>query len=134
MSSHVGNNAFIFSDEIDVQSMNDLYGNDYVYVEEVFDTVLKEYSILTDNVISSYSSGNLHALKAAVHKIKPIFGFVGLVDIQQMCQQFELVCQSAPSPDSLSNDYTQLKHKLISSRTLIEEERKKLALFNSQRS
>jgi HPt (histidine-containing phosphotransfer) domain-containing protein len=134
MSSHVSNNSFIFNDEIDAQCINELYGDDFLYVQEVFDTVLKEYGILTDNIASSYTSGDIPALKAAVHKIKPIFGFVGLTTIQQLCQQFETACQSTPSFDSLANDYTLLNNNLIKSRTLIEEEKKKLELFNSQRS
>lgn len=133
MNSYASGKPFIFNSEISTEYLTDLYGDDYVYVEEVFGTVLKEYELLTNNINSCYTSQNVPALKAAVHKIKPIFGFVGLMDVQQQCQQFENICQDTTSFDSLINDYTQLKNKLLKSKSLIEEEKKKLEIFNNQR-
>jgi len=133
MNSYSNDKSFIFNVEINVQSIKDLYGDDYVYIEEVFETVLNEYEMLTNNIISAYTSKDIPALKAAVHKIKPIFGFVGLLMVQQQCQQFENICHSAPSFDSLVNDFGSLKNSLTKSKLLIEEEKKKLELFNNQR-
>ncbi len=133
MNSYASGKAFIFNSEINTEYLTDLYGDDYVYVEEVFGTVLKEYELLTNNINSCYTSQNISALKAAVHKIKPIFGFVGLTDVQQQCQQFENICQGTTSFDSLISDYSQLKNNLLKSKLLIEEEKKKLEIFNNQR-
>ncbi len=124
-------NAFVFNAEIDVSYLNSLYGDDYNYLQEVFNTVLNEYVLLTDNIEYSYSSGNLAALKAAVHKIKPVFGFVGLTAVQQQCQQFEQVCATVSSPDELAGEFESLKNKIFQCKLLIEEEKKKLELFNS---
>jgi len=134
MNNQISNKPFIFNEEISTQSISELYGDDYVYVQEVFETVLREYELLTNNIHSCYDSRNIPALKAAVHKIKPIFGFVGLNAVQQQCQQFENVCQNTTSFDSLLNDYSHLNNKLIKSKSLIEEEKKKLEHFNNQRS
>lgn len=134
MNSPSNSKAFIFNEKINAESMNALYGDDYTYIEEVFDTVLKEYVVLADNIMACYSSKNIPALKAAVHKIKPIFGFVGLNDVQEQCQSFEHVCQLASSFDVIDHDYGTLKNNIISSKSLIEEEKKKLELFNSQMS
>ncbi|HTQ65051.1 MAG TPA: Hpt domain-containing protein [Puia sp.] len=133
MNNHANNSAFIFNEAIHAQSINELYGNDYVYVQEVFETVLNEYEMLTNNINSCYDSHNIPALKAAVHKIKPIFGFVGMIDMQQQCQQFENICQTTVSFDHLNNDFNLLKNNLVKSKLLIEEEKKKLELFNKQR-
>jgi len=133
MNSYANDKSFSFNDEINVRSITELYGDDYAYIEEVFDTVLKEYEALANNINSSYSLRDIPALKAAVHKIKPIFGFVGLISMQQQCQQFESICHSATSFDSLVNDYGLLKDRLIKSKLIIEEEKKKLEFFNTQR-
>ncbi|HXB31404.1 MAG TPA: Hpt domain-containing protein [Puia sp.] len=124
-------NAFVFNAEIDANYLNSLYGDDYNYMQEVFNTVLDEYVSLTDNIEFSHSSGNLAALKASVHKIKPVFGFVGLTSVQQQCQQFEQICSTVSSPDQLSGEFEALKNKIFQSKLLIEEEKKKLELFNS---
>jgi HPt (histidine-containing phosphotransfer) domain-containing protein len=125
--------SFIFNEEIDIQCINDLYGDDYPYIEEVFVTVLSEYKLLAENVVSSFHSQNIPALKSAVHKIKPIFGFVGLTATQRICQDFEDQCQGALSFDELAHAYGELTDYLIRSRALIEEEQRKLELFNRQR-
>jgi HPt (histidine-containing phosphotransfer) domain-containing protein len=124
-------NSFVFNAEIDANYLNSLYGDDYNYLQEVFNTVLDEYVSLTDNIEYSYSSGNLTALKASVHKIKPVFGFVGLTEVQQQCQQFEQICSTVSSPEQLSGEFETLKNKIFQCKLLIEEEKKKLELFNS---
>jgi HPt (histidine-containing phosphotransfer) domain-containing protein len=122
-------NSFIFSDGIDTAYLNSLYGDDYIYLQEVFDTVLKDYKSLTDNIDFSYTSGDRMALRAAVHKIKPVFGFVGLTAIQTECQEFEDSCNNV-SFENLARDFELLKEKLTQSRYLLEEEKKKLEIFN----
>ena len=114
-------NTFVFNPEFDVNYLYSLYGDDYNYLQEVFNTVI-EYN---------YSSGNLNTLRSAVHKIKPVFGFVGLTAVQQLCQDFEQICSAASSPDQLTSDFESLKNKITQSKQLIEEEKKKLELFNS---
>jgi HPt (histidine-containing phosphotransfer) domain-containing protein len=124
-------NTFVFNAEIDANYLTSLYGDDFVYLQEVFETVLVDYQSLTDNIEYSYSSGNLSALRSAVHKIKPVFGFVGLTAVQLQCQHFEQICGTVTSPDHLSGDFETLKNKIFHSRQLIEEEKKKLEIFNS---
>ena len=124
-------NAFVFNAEIDANYLNSLYGDDFVYLQEIFDTVLNDYQSLTDNIEYSYSSGNLAALRSAVHKIKPVFGFVGLTAVQQLCQQFEQICSTVQSPDQLAGDFETLKNKIFQGKQIIEEEKKKLEIFNS---
>jgi HPt (histidine-containing phosphotransfer) domain-containing protein len=124
-------NAFVFNAEIDTNYLNSLYGDDYIYLQEVFDTVLKDYQSLTDNIEYSYTSGNLTALRSAVHKIKPVFGFVGLTAVQQQCQQFEQICGTVSSPEKLAGDFETLKNKIFESKLLIEEEKKRLEIYNS---
>jgi HPt (histidine-containing phosphotransfer) domain-containing protein len=134
MNNQIAVNSFIFNPEIDTTYLHSLYGDDFLYLQEVFTTVLSDYGSLADNIEQSYSSGNLTALKAAVHKIKPVFGFVGMTGVQQACQQFEHSCSTAGSPEMLNNEFEALKNKIFHSRQLIEEEVKKLEIFNRQSS
>ena len=124
-------NAFVFNAEIDANYLNSLYGDDFVYLQEIFETVLNDYQSLTDNIEYSYTSGNLVALRSSVHKIKPVFGFVGLTTVQQLCQQFEQICSTVQSPDQLAGDFETLKNKISQGKQIIEEEKKKLEVFNS---
>jgi HPt (histidine-containing phosphotransfer) domain-containing protein len=124
-------NPFVFNEEFDVSYLFSLYGDDFVYLQEIFETVLQDFESLKDNIEYSYSSGNIAALKAAVHKIKPVFGFVGLTAVQKECQQFEARCGHVASLDILTKDFDLLKDRISQSKIVIEEEKKKLEIFNS---
>jgi hypothetical protein len=124
-------NAFVFSHPIDNQYILELYAGDYVMIGETFADVLQDYDGFVQKVYSSYEEKDLAALKGAVHKIKPLFGFVGLVAIESQCLRFENTCQSA-TPTNLDADFTVLKNSLIQARKIIETEKERLLRFNAQ--
>jgi hypothetical protein len=134
MSTTFSNNSFIFHEQIDTQSISDLYGDDFPYIEEVFTTVLGEYEMLAANILSSYGRRDKAALKSAVHKIKPIFGFAGLTGTQHQFQLFENLCQDTTSFESLDEPFKSLQDSLLRSKLIITEEKKKLEVFNRDRS
>ncbi|HEX9513696.1 MAG TPA: Hpt domain-containing protein [Puia sp.] len=101
-------------------------------IEETFTDVVNEYPSLLENIEAAYLAGDVLALKRAVHKIKPLFGFVGLISIQSQCQHFENACEATPSLPLLTPEFTLLKNSLLQTRLIIEEEKESLALFNSK--
>ena len=132
MSNQVSNKSFIFSPEFDAAGIMALYGEDYTYIAEVFETVMADYDQLVQHIMAAYASKDIQALKSAVHKIKPVFGFVGLPAVQQQCQLFETICLSAPSFDRISSDFSSLRNKINSSKSIIEAQKTRLEEFNSQ--
>ena len=99
-------------------------------IGETFADVLMEYDDFVRHIIDAYEQGDRTALKSAVHKIKPLFGFVGLLTLQAECQDFENRCSDAAA-DNLADSYTSLKAKLLKVRSLIESEKDRLQRFNN---
>ena len=64
-------------------------------IGETFTDVLMEYDDFVQHINAGYEQGDRAALKSAVHKIKPLFGFVGLLTLQAECQDFENSCLQA---------------------------------------
>lgn len=124
--------SFIFNENIDLQSINDLYGDDYQMIGEVFASVLNELDPLIDTIIACYEAEDLPALRAAVHKIKPLFGFSGLISIESNCLQFENTCQKTPFFDALKNEFTLLRDNLLKGKAVLEAEKERLRVFNVQ--
>jgi hypothetical protein len=123
--------TFVFSHPIDNQYILELYAGDYVMIGETFTDVLQDYDGFVQKICSSYEQEDIPALKSAVHKIKPLFGFVGLVSIESQCLQFENACQSSPFP-GLAADFAGLKDSLIQAKKIIETENERLLRFNRQ--
>lgn len=100
-------------------------------IGETFADVLMEYDDFVEHITTGYEQGDRAALKSAVHKIKPLFGFVGLLTLQAECQDFENSCLEA-GPGALAASFAVLKAKLLNIRTVIETEKVRLQQFNNR--
>src|ERR1700742_686576 len=125
MDQPLSHKEFSFSDAINSRYIIDLYAGDYVMIEETFADVLREYDGFVERILTSYHENDRQALKSAVHKIKPLFGFVGLTSIQALCLQFENACQDAPDA-TLAASFPQLETELLQARGIIEKEKDRL--------
>jgi hypothetical protein len=121
--------TFVFSDAINSQYIIELYAGDYVMIEETFTDVLLEYDGFVQKINTCFREDDVIALKSSVHKIKPLFGFVGLTDLQTSCLRFENACQDA-NCSQLAADYAVLFEKLVLAKSIIRDEQARLVAFN----
>lgn len=130
MDNSLTDNTFNFSPPIDSRYLIELYAGDYAMIAETFSDVLMEYHEFVRQILVGYERGDRTALKSAVHKIKPLFGFVGLLTLQAQCQEFENSCLTADA-GALAGSFHRLKDKLLNVRELIETEKVRLEHFNN---
>ena len=128
MHNPLSDTTFSFSPPIDGNYLFDLYAGDYVMIEETFADVLKDYEGFVQVIFSSYQAADIPALKSAVHKIKPLFGFVGLLSVQAKCQDFENACQRAAFPE-LVESFNALKIIILEARSIIEKDKTRLTAY-----
>ena len=131
MNKPFEHNKFVFSQEIDNNFIFSLYEDDYSYIEEVFFNTLKHLDPDFQSIQTAFKAEDLAALKKAVHKIKPSFGFVGLSETQDICQKFEDFCQPGLSMDIVQPRYDQLVAVLNESKKVLSSEYKKLKAYNA---
>jgi HPt (histidine-containing phosphotransfer) domain-containing protein len=129
MSNAPHHQPFTFNQRINTQYINDLYEGDFEMIEETFAGVLHEYDTLLENIRICFKSGDISSLRSAIHKIKPLFGFVGLTSIQSLCVQFENDCRKDSFP-TVEKDLMALMKQMTEAKSLIEEERSRLEAFN----
>ncbi|HXB92346.1 MAG TPA: Hpt domain-containing protein [Puia sp.] len=120
---------FVFNDQFNSQYINELYDGDTVMIEETFADVLNEYDSFLLQVKTSHQAQDLGALKSAIHKIKPLCGYVGLTGLQSRCQHFENACQEG-EVSCLEKDGTDLIRILGEAKAVIQAEKARLAKFN----
>jgi len=128
MNSGAYDNEFQFSGDFNGQYINELYDGDYQLIDETFTDVANEYGPMLQHVVVCYRSGDVRALKSAVHKIKPLLGYVGLTTLQSACQQFENNCELDSFP-SLHDDFNSLSSRLSNAKAHIENESSRLSEF-----
>jgi len=131
MSELSSDKAFPFSEPIDGRYLTELYAGDYVMIEETFSDVLGEYDTLIGKVCEAHQAEDVATLKSTVHKIKPLFGFVGLLSIQSQCLQFEKACEQG-SFSAVAADFIPLRSSLLQAKSIIAAERDRLRAYNDQ--
>ena len=130
ITQSMSDKTFVFSEAVNGKYIIELYAGDYVMIEETFTDVLLEYDSFVQKINTSFHEGDPRVLKSAIHKIKPLFGFVGLTDIQARCVAFENACQDASSCEALTTEYGSLFEQLVGAKAIIQEEQARLGRFN----
>jgi len=131
MSGETLPKQFIFNEKLDKESLFSLYTDDIVYIEEIFDTILRHFDADFNSVELSYQNGNIDDLRKAIHKIKPTFGYTGLLGTQSKCKNFEDQCAAANSITDLTEAFILIKNELLEARDIISSEHSRLKAFNA---
>jgi len=131
MSSQISANAFIFNDKIDAAYIFQMYETDYPYIEKMFKTILDSLVEDLASIHDNYRSENLELIRKSVHKVKPTFGFAGMLTLQEKCKEFEDKCQSALSISEIEMDFQEFIKCLDEAGAVLKEEYKKLRSFNN---
>ena len=108
-----------------------MYENDYPYIETIFRAILDTYDEDLAAIHDNYRKKDLELLRKSAHKIKPTFGFAGMLATQEKCKEFEHKCQVAISIGEIEMDFSEWIKQLEEAGTIITEEHKKLKSFNN---
>lgn len=122
---------FIFNEKIDEDYIYSLYEYDYAYIAEVFNSSLETLKEETGHFSSAYESSDITSLKKATHKIKPLFGFTGLLHHQEMIARFEHLCENASNTSSVTMQYMELTDLIKEGRKILKEDCNRLTEFIS---
>src|SRR4051794_40372312 len=99
---------FIFNQKIDHNWLFSLYEDDYAYITEVFSNSLDSLKEDLPSFTSAFETADIPALKRMTHKLKPVFGFAGLLQHQEMMKRFESACRNASDTSNLTLQYIEL--------------------------
>jgi HPt (histidine-containing phosphotransfer) domain-containing protein len=131
MGSETLPKQFIFNEKMDKDTLYGLYTDDLPYIEEIFATTLQHFDADFGAVQLAYENGNTDDLKRSVHKIKPTFGFMGLLETQALCKQFEEQCAAITSITDITSQYIHFKNMLLEAKDIIQSEYLRLKAFNA---
>jgi hypothetical protein len=121
---------FIFNKLIDQGVLYELYENDYTYIEKIFKAALSNFEEDLERLRFCHTSGDLEGLRKAIHKITPTFGFLGIPGIENQCRMFEDMCSTHLSTSELTTELNALLEAIEAGRIVIEEDHRKLIIFN----
>lgn len=133
MTNPIKVSSFRFSEGFDVRFLEDLYAGDTLMAEEVFMSSL-------DQLEESITMADLHvilkdteSLRRVIHRMKPVFGYMGLLFVQELVQQFEDRCDPGRRMDELENAWHYLRQIMSDASRMARKEYTRLNEFNRLR-
>jgi hypothetical protein len=132
MSGQTISKQFNFNEKIDAEYLFSLYADDFAYIEEIFFTTLLHFDQDVESIKLAFSDGNITDLRKGIHKIKPTFGFTGLLQVETACKEFEHLCHQHSSTEEVAAEYKEICSKLLEAKEIMEAEHKRLKEFNAK--
>ena len=85
-------NHYVYSDGFDRLFLDELYSGDTRTAEEIFGTSLAQVELSMQLAEIECRSEDPTRLRRVIHHVKPLFGYMGLLSVQDSVQQFEDLC------------------------------------------
>ncbi len=120
------NLSFTFDPRLDTDFLASIYEDDTEHAMIVFDQFLNMAPALMKEIDEGYTSGTIEAFRQKVHKLKPVFSFVGLTHLTGKAEVLERRCRETSEIKDLGYLYEELKHNFSQSFPIIENEVKRL--------
>ena len=130
MQTQKNTSSFQFGESIDGSFMENMYDNDFQYIEEIFSLTLSNYDADAAAVEENYKADNAEGLRKAIHKIKAAFGFIGMLELQNDCQSLESRCASVISVSEIKEETEILLQKMNNHKIILQNEYLRLKSFN----
>lgn len=122
---------FQFDKSIDVVFMESMYDNDFTYIEELFNITLDNYDVDAEILADRYKNADLRGVQKAIHKMKSVFGFIGMLALQNNCQEVETKCSLVSSVAEIKDDIETLKNLIQEHKLILQKELTRLKMFNN---
>lgn len=120
---------FDFHPALDADFLHDLFADDPTYTVVVFEGFMKETPQCWDEIKSSFEGNSVAGLKAAVHKCRSLFAYVGLRDMAAQLEEIEAGCATTGNTSALQPALERLFAERKPAEAIIKEEIKRLQAF-----
>ncbi len=120
------NLSVAFDERLDTEFLQSIYENDMEHALIVFSQFLQMTPPLMKEIEESYVSGSVEPFRQKVHKIKPVFSFVGLTQLTGKAEILEKKCKDITHICDVSDSYKELKNQYSEGFLIIENEVKRL--------
>jgi len=125
------NLRYIFSGGFDTEYLRELYDNDIDMIMEMFGNSIDTMRSEVANSIGHFHAGDVEGLRRLFHKIRPLFGYVGLNALQEYVLDFENKCSMVSGVEMLSRDYERLVSMVSDAVVLLEQELERMKAFTN---
>ena len=119
------NTNLAFDQRLDNEFLQSIYEDDMEHAMMIFGQFLQMAPELMNDITKCYQSGVVEDFRKKVHKIKPVFSFVGLTQLTRTAEVLEKKCKEVSEIYEISDLYQELKNQYSLGFPIIEKEVKR---------
>lgn len=120
------NLSVVFDQRLNIEFLQSIYEDDIEHALVVFSQFIQMAPSLMKEIEASYESGAVEPFRQKVHKIKPVFSFVGLTQLTAKAEILEKKCEDISLINELDDQYKEFKNQYFEGFPIIQNEVKRL--------
>ncbi|HTN08145.1 hypothetical protein [Agriterribacter sp.] len=124
--------VFLFSPELDNAFLQELYGDDLLQAEMVFESSVQQLRNEQQLAETRFHNGDMQGLKKVIHKMKPLLGYMGMNEIMEEFAVFEQTCAQSETAAEAEAGFYHIKIITLEAVKKAEKEIKRLKQHNIQ--
>lgn len=133
MYETMSNDNYVFSDGFDRLFLDELYAGDTRTAEEIFGTSLAQVELSMQLAEIECRSEDPGRLRRVIHHVKPLFGYMGLLFVQDSAQQFEDLCGGERDMAIVRAAFAELRLIVEEALQRVRGEQARLHRYNNRR-
>jgi HPt (histidine-containing phosphotransfer) domain-containing protein len=115
----MNNSRFKFSEKLDNEFLDSIYEDDLEHAEIVFEQYITQAPLQMRAIEDAYNRENIGDFRQMMHKLKPVFSYVGLTHLTKMAETIEKRCLEINDVNEVEQSYNEFKNKVKSYETEI---------------
>ena len=125
------NLRYIFSGRFDTDYLQELYENDMDTMVEIFESSIYSITSEINSSVHHYHNGDVESVRRVFHKIRPLFGYVGLPSLQEYVHDFENKCSVVSEMEQLTNDYERIIGIISDTVNVLAQELSRMKMYSN---
>lgn len=117
----MGLEQILFDERLDTETLHNLYEGDYEHAEVVFQQFVKTAPLQMQEIERNFTETSIDTFREKIHKLKPVFSFVGLTTLSNQAAAIEQQCKSGAAVNELEAGYTDFKNNFFNSLPVVQE-------------
>lgn len=121
--------GFSFDKRLDNDFLQSVYEGDLEHAQMVFEQFIEYTPVQIKEIEENFSTGNLKGFGDQIHKIKPMFSFVGLTGLTSEAELLEKKCKEIADVAEISVLYNNFKTNYSILFPIIQNELSRLKVY-----
>ena len=120
------NHHYNFNELLDAEMLNSLYEGDMEHAGMVFEEFVQLAPVQMKEIEFRYATGIVEPFREKVHKIKPVFSFVGLSQLTTKAELIEQKCRMINNISEIEELYVDFKNMFTVQLPVVKAELEKM--------